>query len=501
MQKLGALDGNFLYTETEKVPNHVSSVQIFELPSQQNFDQYFSSLKEFYSARIHLIPYLTRVLKFVPGNVDHPVWVNAPQFDIDNHITHVALDAPGSFEQLELKIAQIHAELMDRSKPLWKLFVISGLKNGTIAFYNQAHHACIDGASGQAATMIMMGSTAEIDQVAPAPLESSSDESMAELFRLSLANFFNTQVEGPSRLLGNLDAAARFTRLALERSTEVGVAMRPAPRTRFNRMVDKKRTFAAGEMSVVKLKAMGKVMNCKLNDIFMAICAGGLRRYLERSNELPNRQLKAGCPVSLREPGCSKMDNQVTMMTVGLATDIRDPLLRLQAIINSSKIAKDMVQATLPSYRPNISLYGLPAGITAAAKMAETLKLAEAAQPFCNVVISNVPGPRAALYSNGARMLTHYPVSIPIHGQGLNITATSYIDQLYFSMSACALALPDATELRDDIATAYNELMSLLLPNSNKIAILQPQTAAIACQDVLEGDAQVRPAQDYKEAS
>jgi len=501
MQKLGALDGNFLYTETEKVPNHVSSVQIFELPSQQNFDQYFLSLKKFYSARIHLIPYLTRVLKFVPGNVDHPVWVKAPQFDIDNHITHVVLDAPGNFEQLELKVAQIHAELMDRSQPLWKLFVISGLKNGTIAFYNQAHHACIDGASGQAATKIMMDSTAEVAQVAPASLESSGDESMAELFRLSVQNFFNMQAEVPSRLLGNLDAAARFTRLALERSTEVSAAMRPAPKTRFNRMIDKKRTFAAGEMSVVELKAMGKIMNCKLNDIFMAVCAGGLRRYLERNNELPNSQLKAGCPVSLREPGSTKMDNQVTMMMVGLATDIRDPLLRLQAIINSSKIAKDMVQATLASYRPDISWYGLPAAITTATKMAETLKLAEAAQPIFNVVISNVPGPRAALYSNGARMLTHYPVSIPVHGQGLNITASSYIDKLYFSMSACALALPDATALRDDIATAYNEMVSLLLPNPNKVTILQPQVAAIPAQDMLKGDAEQCSAQDYKEAS
>ncbi|MFT5693499.1 MAG: diacylglycerol O-acyltransferase, partial [Oceanicoccus sp.] len=110
MQKLGALDGNFFYTETDKTPNHVSSVQLFELPKNTSAQQFVSGLKDFYQSRIHLVPYLTRIPRFVPGNIDHPVWVKDKNFELENHIISIDLPAPGTFEQLELKVAEIHAE-------------------------------------------------------------------------------------------------------------------------------------------------------------------------------------------------------------------------------------------------------------------------------------------------------------------------------------------------------------------------------------------------------
>jgi hypothetical protein len=167
------------------------------------------------------------------------------------------------------------------------------------------------------------------------------------------------------------------------------------------------------------------------------------------------------------------MDNQVTMMSVALATDIRDPMLRLQAIIDSSKLAKELVSDTAGAFNPEVSLYGLPNLVTTGTRVAEFLRAANTAPAVMNLVISNVPGPRETLYSNGAKMLTHYPVSIPTHGQGLNITATSYVDRLYFSITACAVAVPDAAKLRNDIMTAYHELLSLLLPGQNKVAELK----------------------------
>ena len=499
MQKLGALDGNFFYTETDKTPNHISSLQLFELPKNTSTEQFVSGLKIFYQSRAHLVPYLTRIPRFVPGNIDHPVWVEDKNFDIDNHIIPVELAAPGTFQQLELKVAEIHAELMDRNKPLWQLFVIYGLEDNKIAFYNQAHHACIDGMSGQAATMIMMDTTPNHPATAAPTLKNESQNGLFELFRLSLQNFIKFQMDLPGNTLGTIDAAARLTALAMKPGNHIGNVFRSAPKTRFNRMVGKKRTYAAGDMSVAELKAMGKAANCKLNDIFMAVCAGGLRTYLGRSDELPRRALTAGCPVSLRKPGDTSMDNQVTMMTVGLATDIRDPLLRLRAIIDASILGKKIVEATAAGYNPNVSIAGLPAMMTSATKLAEFFDVANFSPTPVNLVISNVPGPRETLYSNGARMLTHYPVSIPTHSQGLNITASSYIDRLYFSVTACALAVPDAVRLREDIMTAFVELKSLLIPNPNKVTELQATQ-----HDIIEPHVAGEPidiSEDLKKAS
>ncbi|MFT5693030.1 MAG: diacylglycerol O-acyltransferase, partial [Oceanicoccus sp.] len=424
--------------------------------------------------------------RFVPGNIDHPVWVKDKNFELENHIISIDLPAPGTFEQLELKVAEIHAEIMDRNKPLWQLFVISGLEDNKIAFYNQAHHACIDGMSGQAATMIMMDTTPDHPVPVAPDLNDESQEGLGELFRLSIENFIKSQMDIPSNTLGAIDAAARFTELAMKPGNQINKVLRSAPKTRFNRAIGKKRTYAAGDLSVPELKAMGKAANCKLNDIFMAVCAGGLRTYLGRSNELPRRPLKAGCPVSLRKPGDTSMDNQVTMMTVGLATDIRDPLLRLRAIIDAASVGKKIVEATSAGYNPNVSMPGLPAMMTSVTKLAEFFNVVNFAPTPINLVISNVPGPRETLYSNGARMLTHYPVSIPTHSQGLNITASSYIDRLYFSVTACALAVPDPIRLKADIMTAFIELKSLLIPNPNKVTdfqakqhdIVKPVTAA-----------------------
>lgn len=496
MKKLGAVDANFLYIETEKTPNHVASVQLFELPEHNTAEQFVAGLKKFYMKRIHLVPYLTNVARFTPGNIDHPVWVKDVNFSIDNHIFHVELSAPGSFAQLEQKVAEIHAELIDRNKPLWQLFVISGLQGNRIAYYSQAHHACLDGMAGQAATMILMDTIPD-RVVEPATAEyGEADRGLFELFNLSLQNMLNYQLDTPNRFLGTMDSMGRMARRALDPARSFGAAVRSAPKTRFNRMVGKERTFSAGEMSIKDMKAMGKAADCKLNDIFLAACSGGLRRYLARNGELPGKSLTAGCPVSVREAGDTSMGNKVTMMAVALATDIRDPLLRLQAIIDSSRTGKQVVDDMSPAFNPEVSVYGLPALVSAATRFGELLGLANIAPAAMNLVISNVPGPRNTLYSNGAKMLTHYPVSIPTHGVGLNITASSYVDNLYFSITACAMALPDATELRNDIMTAYNELMSALLPETHRVADFRARPKATVADDATETQNPL-----YKEAS
>jgi len=469
MEKLSALDANFLYLESEKVPNHVSSLQVFESPQDQDINKFTEGLKHYLVERRHLLPYLTRKLKFTPGNIDHPVWTEDREFDIDNHIVVIELEQPGTFAQLEEKVAEIHAVLMDRNIPLWKIFLISGLEAGQFAYYSQAHHACLDGVAGQAATMTLMDTTPNHRAIQVPTAHHPSGDNNAELFRLSFQNLLNFQLDRPRQALNIVDALLRLGKRAIDPQLPTVKLLSIAPKTRFNRCIAKARTYAAGQLSVKDMKSMAKLNHCKLNDIFLAVCAGGLRSYLLRASDLPNRALIAACPVSLRVAGDNRMDNKVTMMSVGLGTDIADPLLRLNAIINSSRIAKEQVAYTAALQNTELSVFGLPAAITAAARFAETMHLAEFLASPANVVISNIPGPREPLYSNGCKMLSHYPVSIPSHGMAVNITGTSYVDDFCFSITACARALPDACALRKDIIVSYRQLKALILLSSGSV--------------------------------
>ena len=171
----------------------------------------------------------------------------------------------------------------------------------------------------------------------------------------------------------------------------------------------------------------------------------------------------AGCPVSLRQPGDTNPNNQVTMMMVSLATDDADPAERLQRIARSSRTAKGFTEDVAPSYDADVALPGLPGALTTGMRLAEMTGAANLPGLVlpCNVVVSNVPGPQVQLYACGAKMLTHYPVSIPAHTQAVNITVQSYNGALYFGVTACASALPDADVLRADMLAAFEELRAL----------------------------------------
>ena len=490
MHKLGALDANFLYNETDLVLNHIGSVQRFALPEGVSTAEYISSLKQFLLGRLHLVPYMYRKLKFVPGNFDHPFWIDDQQVDIDKHVTEVAVEAPGDHEQLERAVARIHEVRMDRTRPLWHIHVLTGLEDGTIAYYNQVHHAAIDGMGGQAATMLLMDeSPAHPTVTRPDAGAAVSGDDPASLMARSLENLFKYQLNSASRILGGLESMRLMIQRAMDPSLQFGAFGERAPRTRFNTAIGKRRSYATGEFRLDELSGIGKQLACTVNDVFMGICAGGLRRYLERRGELPETGLIAGCPVSLRNAHDRNSGNRVTMMSVNLATHLDDPRARLLAIHESAEVAKEVTADLSHGYDPDIAFPGLPAIMAMTANTAEAARWADVTPAPVNLVISNVPGPRKPLYCNGARMLTHYPVSIPAHGVGLNVTVQSYAGRMYFGVTACAAALPDPTQLRDDMITAWLELRDSF--STGNIAALRPLMAesgtASTVGDTLEG--------------
>ena len=463
MYKLGALDAGFLYNETDRSPQHIASVQVLELPEGMSEAQYVENVKSLMMSRIHLVPYFTNKIRQVPFNLDHPVWVKDRQFSIDNHVHSIEVAAPGDRAAMEATIAKLHEQRLDRSRPLWDLWILTGLEGGRVASYNRCHHACLDGMAGQVMIATIMDITAEPREVEPAPagfLDRKDDQNFFQLMSGAAESFAKYQAKQPLAAFKAMETSGRLFRRAFDPSKGLGAVRTPAPSTRFNKAVEKERAYVTGELPLESVKNIAKLTHTKVNDVFLAVVGGGLRRYFERTGELPKASMVAGCPVSLRQAGDTNPNNQVTMMMVSMGTDEANAGERLQTVAQSARTAKGFTQDVAPSYDAEVSLPGLPAAMSNTVRFMEMTSAANlpGVRPPCNVVVSNVPGPNMQLYMAGAKVLTHYPVSIPAHGQGVNVTVQSYNGDLYFALTACAKALPDGDALRDDMLAEFEAL-------------------------------------------
>jgi WS/DGAT/MGAT family acyltransferase len=281
------------------------------------------------------------------------------------------------------------------------------------------------------------------------------------------------------------DLAGAATRLS-DRSQQQN--LRPAPKTLFNVAITNQRSFATLRIPLGEMKALAKSHDATLNDIVMALCAGGLRKFLQVRNALPEEPLQAGIPASLREPGDKSMNNQVTMVRVSLATDIDDPQKRLEAIRSSSQESKEMLGRVKGIISTDLPMLGSPWIMSGFAMLYGRSNLADRVPAFSNVAISNVPGPPKTLYVAGAKLVSYYPVSIPYHGIALNITVQSYAGSMDFGLTACRRAMPQSElyALVKDMKAAYAELEGL--PPSELGA-----PAGAAMRAAAEGAAPARP--------
>lgn len=499
MTKLSATDAGFLYAETETCPMNIASVQLLELPKghEDSFDinQFVDSLRDFISQRIDLVPYLTAVVEHTSGFLDHPNWIKDDQFDICNHIYPVAVAAPGDQRQLEHTVAQLHQQVLPRNRPLWDIVVLTGLANGQIALYNRVHHACLDGMAAQAANQRLMDRNPDKPgQLTPLPATTGPHRNVGEHTLSMMEALLNQAVE----TLVTAPAAALASQKLWQRSFHpiqgLGAFGTPAPNTLLNKSIDKGRAYAMGELPLSTVKNMARCTKATVNDVFVSLCGGALRQYLQRHGNLPKASLLAGCPVSLRKAGDHKNNNQMAMMKVTIASDEADPVVRLQAVNASATAAKEVLAEAADLIPANITLPGMGANIHRNAVLANLAPIAEWTTPRINVLISNVPGPRQPLYINGARMLSHYPVSIVTQGMALNITVQSYDGKLFFGLTACARTIPDVDLLRDDLLAEYQALVKALSAeivdldptvNQTEIPVLmelddQPETSRVA---------------------
>jgi diacylglycerol O-acyltransferase len=464
---LTGIDATFLYMETPETPMHVAGLTLYERPA--NLDgPFFDHFKEFFLSRIHLAPIFEKKLARRVLELDHPGWVDAGEMDFDYHLKQINLPSPGNWAQLEALVAELHAIHLDRTQPLWQFTIIEGLESGLIAIYSKIHHAAVDGGGGMAiaAAMYDMGPTPR--KVKPPlpkkPVRVPTIEERAILgindVIQSLAKQHLKAMEAIPQFLGTMTDLLAPKKDGAEGSGG-GLPGLPdvlAPKTPFNITVTAQRSFAARELSLADAKFVAKATGTKINDVVMAICSGALRHYLQKLKKLPKKPLIAFVPISLRAPGDEDSSNQVFGMLCPIATEIAEPLERLQAIRKLSVDSKNLAGSVKDVSPKDFTLLGAPILLPGLAQLYGRSGLADVMPSTTNLTISNVPGPPIPVFCAGAKVMAMYPVSIPVHGIALNITVQSYVDKLDFGITADHKALPDADLLADLFAPALAEL-------------------------------------------
>jgi WS/DGAT/MGAT family acyltransferase len=455
--------------ETPTTFGHVTGLMIFERPSP-DYDPYAAVYAKYASLVGELEPLRRRVVE-VPFGLDHPYWVFDPAFDLDFHIRELHLARPGLVDQLAEQVCRIVGRPMDRGRPLWEVYVIDGLQDGRWALLTKYHHATIDGASGQ--LMLQIVTDTEPNARAPGPGPSWEPEplpSTAELLRLTLDRLARNPFKAmrvQARIVRQLadaagihsvSSAAGVAGTAVKRIAQLGRADRPkislprtaAPPTPWNKTITGHRRFAMRTTSLENVKRLKTATGGTVNDVVMAICAGGLRQYLLAHDALPDRPLRAMVPVSIRTGDeADPWTNRVSAIIAELPTNCDDPLGRVARCHAAMQRAKRMHELVPAAELVDLTQYSPPVLATAAVRLASRLRLADrVAQPF-NLVISNVPGPRQPLYFAGAKLCHQFPVSIVTDGQGLNITVVSYLDRLDFGLIADRELIPDVWDLAD----------------------------------------------------
>ena len=483
MKQLSGLDATFLHLETAEMPMHVGALNVYELPAGFK-GSFLPHLRRHMALRLQLLPVLRRRLWWMPLNLANPAWVDAEP-DLRYHVVSVKLPASAKqgdgMAELEAAVSRLHAQRLDRERPLWRFYLLEGLGPSAsglrrVGLYSQFHHAAVDGQAAVAVAQVILDTTPEgrTLEIRPSRRSKTLRLGLGQMLRGALANEAS-QVAGiikklPSTLGTLADAAGQaLSRSALLRGKGKGNAVSNlslAPRTPFNQSVTAGRAFAGVSLPLPQLKLLGRAHAATLNDIVLVICATALRRYLGQHASVPRKSLVAAVPVSLRAAGDTTATTQASMSLVSLGTHIPDLTKRLahvKAATAAMKQTMGSLKSVLPTDFPSI---GVPWLMEAATKLYGKAKVAERIPLLANLVISNVPGPPVPLYLAGARMVSNFPTSIVMHGIGLNITVESYDRQMDFGLVADAQALPNVRALADAIRIAFDDLCLLDAPGA-----------------------------------
>ena len=463
MERLGGLDGAFLYCETPTMHLHVCGLVILAPPTTSG--DAFDRLRSMLADRLPTIRAVNQKLMSDPVHLGRPFWMDDPDLDLDHHLDHLVLDPPGDDRALADVVGGIAATQLRRDRPLWEISVIEGLADSRMAVMLKMHHSIIDGVSAAN----VMGRLLDLE-AEPAPRAHSkhrppATENSNAIERLGRS--LSSRLTEPRELAGLVpDTAKRLATtlwgLSRHRSGAAPFA-KPftAPRTSFNATTTARRSVAFTDVALTDIKAVKREYGVTVNDVVTAVVGGALRHYLQDRGELPERPLLAAVPVSVHDQTAARAGaTKVSVMFSTLATDEPDPVARLRAISGANARAKEihgmMGADTLMRWAELSWLNALGVG----ARVYSALHLADHHRVVHNLILSNVPGPPVPLYMAGARVLGLYPFGPITDGAALNITVLSQGDRVGFGIITCPDLMPRVWDLARVIPGALEELVA-----------------------------------------
>ena len=460
MQRLSGLDASFLYLETSDQPMLVCSIMELDtstMPGGYTFDR----LRDALSLRIRAMPQFREKLANSPLNLDHPVWVDDNNFDIDRHLHRIGLPPPGGRAELSEICGHIASLPLDRRRPLWEMWVIEGVagtdchRDGRIGVMIKVHHAGVDGVTG--ANLMSQLCTTEADAPAPDPVDGVGGASGWEIAAGGLVRFASRPLHLANVVPGTVSSVVG----TLLRAREGQTMARPfaAPRTVFNARISGRRNVALAKLDLEDIKTVKNHFGVKVNDVVMALVSGVLRQYLAERNALPDTSLVATVPVSVHGKSDRPGRNQVSGMFSSLQTHIADPVERLKAIAEANSVAKQHSSAIGATLLQDWTQFAAPAVFGIAMRVYARTRLTE--MPVHNLVVSNVPGPQIPLYMLGCEVKAMFPLGPIFHGSGLNITVMSLNRNLDVGLISCPQLLPDLWAMADEFAIGMQELRAI----------------------------------------
>jgi diacylglycerol O-acyltransferase / wax synthase len=478
MEQLSGQDASFVYFDTPTTPMHIGSVGIYDPSTAPGGFVRFKDILRHIESRLDGARSFRQKLVRVPFDLDHPYWIEDDAFDIEYHVRHIALPAPGDWRQLCIQVARLHSRPMDLSKPLWEFIIvegldkIEGLPKGCFALVAKVHHAAIDGMSG-------VEMSAAVHDLAPMPInnpkpsewKSESSPPVGELLFRTWINSIRQPVRFAETLIKTVPGVARLGREIAGGDVSLqGTKM--APNTLFNAKVSAHRVFDGAAFPLADVRTIKESLpGATVNDAILTIIGGGLRDYLIGRKGLPTESMSAMAPISVRDDTeKSALGNLVSAMVVNLGTHIEDPAERLAYIHKEAKNSKAMTNAvgarTLTDYSQLI-----PSGLAGlGARLYTRLGIANAHAPIFNCVATNVPGSRVPLYFAGAKMVKMMGLGPIFDGMGLINTIYSYEKEIAISFTSDRKMIPDPAEYAASLRRSFEALKAATAGGVSKVA-------------------------------
>ncbi len=457
--RLSPLDASFLHVEDDVSHMHIASVAIFEGPQPP-----FADVVDMVEAKLDLVPRYRQKVRFVPFELGRPVWVDDPHFNIEYHLRHTALPAPGGETELRKLVGRVMAQQLDRTKPLWEIWVVEGLEDDRWAILAKTHHALVDGVSGTDLLAVIM----DLSPDTPHPARATPWRAHPEPSGLSLlVEAIENMLLSPYEQLRAARAQTRFVRRLAGQAKEVAgglVALsglvRPMPLSSLNGPLGPHRRYAWASTSVEDIKAVRKDHGGTFNDVVLASITNGFRELLLSRGEDTERVVRTLVPVSVRSRDASgkavgdgTYENKVSAMFAELPVDIDDPILRLHAITAQMKDLKDSKQAVAGEALTSMSGFAPPMLLALGMRLAT-----RAGQRNVNTVTTNVPGPQFPLYAAGRRMVRAFPY-VPLAGQvRIGVAIFSYNGEVNFGITGDYDGAPDIDVLAGGIEDGMTQM-------------------------------------------